>query len=74
MTPTFITFDIAGISLQPFSPGDQVELKSGGLPMTVLDACAECGDVTVAYCDSDGDIDVLTLPAAALQHYVEDDE
>lgn len=52
-----------------FDPGELVELKSGGLALTVLDFCDNCGEVDVAYTTSDGDIDILTLPAAALQPF-----
>lgn len=54
------------------APGDLVELKSGGAALTVLDFCAECGEVDVAYTDSDGDIDILTLPSAALKPFEEE--
>jgi uncharacterized protein YodC (DUF2158 family) len=54
-----------------FATGEQVELKSGGLPLTVLSFCAACGDVDVAYTDSEGDIEILTLPADALQQFVD---
>ncbi len=71
MTPAFI---VTGFDLAAIEPGDQVELKSGGLPLTVLSYCSTCGDVDVAYTDSEGDIDILTLPAAALKPYVEDED
>ncbi len=56
-----------------FASGEIVELKSGGLPLTVIGVC-ECGNVDVAYTDSEGDIDILTLPPAALKPYVEDED
>lgn len=56
-----------------FAPGELVELKSGSLPLTVLDFCDGCGEVEVAYTDSDGDIEIFTFPAAALKPFVEEE-
>lgn len=50
-----------------YEPGDIVELVSGGPAMTVLDACQNCGDVEVAYATPKGRIEILTLPAIALE-------
>ena len=49
-----------------FVEGEIVMLKSGGPEMTVIDVCEDCGDVTAAYGTSDFDVDVLTLPPAAI--------
>ena len=32
-----------------YQPGDIVELISGGVEMTVVDTCNECGEVDVAF-------------------------
>jgi hypothetical protein len=50
-----------------FVEGQVVRLLTGSQPMTVIETCPDCGDVTVAYCNSDGDIDVLDLPPAAVR-------
>lgn len=50
-----------------FVDGQVVRLLTGGPPMTVVEICEDCGGVTAAYCNSDGDIDVIELPAAAVR-------
>ena len=50
-----------------YEPGDIVELVTGGPPMVVLDYCEHCGDVDVAYTTPKGKVDVLSLPAIALE-------
>lgn len=50
-----------------FVEGQIVRLLTGSPPMTVIDVCEDCGDLTVAYCNSSGDIDVLDLPAVAVR-------
>ncbi len=50
-----------------FVEGQVVRLLTGGPPMTVIEVCEGCGDVTVAYTTSDGDIDVLDLPPVAVR-------
>lgn len=50
-----------------FVEGQVVRLLTGGPPMTIIDVCDHCGDVTAAYCTSDGDLDVFDLPAVAVR-------
>lgn len=50
-----------------FVEGQVVRLLTGGPPMTIIDVCDCCGDVTAAYCTSDGDLDVIDLPAVAVR-------
>lgn len=48
-----------------FEPGDIVVLASGSPDLTVVDVC-DCGNVEVAYADSDGDIVFETFPGICL--------
>lgn len=47
--------------------GQTVRLITGSAPMVIIDVCGDCGDVTVAYGTSEGDIDVLTVPPTAVE-------
>lgn len=49
-----------------FVEGELVMLKSGGPVMTVLGTCEDCGEIDVAYGNSQGDVDILGMPAEAL--------
>lgn len=55
-----------------FMPGDIVQLLTGSPLMIVLDACGECGEVDVAFYDSE--LHILALPEEALVHWDGDDE
>jgi uncharacterized protein YodC (DUF2158 family) len=55
-----------------FHLGDIVQLLTGSPLMTVLDACDECGEVDVAFYDSE--LHILTLPEEAIVHWDGDDE
>ncbi|UXN70910.1 hypothetical protein N8A98_06900 [Devosia neptuniae] len=50
-----------------FVEGQVVRLLTGGPPMTVIDVCDCCGDVTATYCNSSGDLDVIELPSVAVR-------
>ena len=50
-----------------FEVGDIVELVTGSPHMVVLDACPACGDVDVVYTTPKGRVEILTLPAIALE-------
>ena len=52
---------------ETFVEGQTVRLITGSSPLVIIDVCDDCGEVTVAYGTSDGDIDVLTVPAVALE-------
>ena len=51
---------------QTFVEGQTVRLIVGGPRCVVTEVCECCGEVTMAYGNSDGDIDVVTVPPAAL--------
>ena len=57
----------ADFSLPPtFEPGDIVSLLVGGPDLVVLSYCDECGDVAVAWIDSDGDVQTEVFPEEVL--------
>lgn len=49
-----------------FQPGDEVELVSGSLNMTVIGTCPDCGNVEVAYANSKGNVVFHEFPAVCL--------
>lgn len=50
-----------------YEPGDIVVLITGSRSLTVVDVCGDCGNVEIAYTDSQGDIVFETLPAICLE-------
>ena len=53
---------------QTFVEGQAVRLVTGSTKMVVIDVDEDGGELTVAYGNSDGDVDIITLPTAALAH------
>lgn len=52
---------------ETFVEGQTVRLTVGGPRCVIVDVCDDCGDVTMAYGTSDGDIDVVTVPPTAIE-------
>lgn len=53
------------IESNPYETGDVVELLVGGPDMVVLDVCADCGNVDVAWFNGE-ELETATLPFEVL--------
>ena len=52
---------------ETYVEGQRVRLVVGGPVCVIIDVCDCCGEITMAYGDSDGDIDIVTVPPTAVE-------